>query len=295
MVHVDHGAVGDDRRHGVALYPHGQLRAGRYVAGDRYQLIVLAEHRRGKARGGGGRVQRDDPPLGGGCGGAQVVSHFGQRVHQRVDGLAPGQGQIPVFGQQTALLVTVAAGDGAVAAPVQIVGLSLQRVKQPQEHLLLGGADARLVVAHGGYGHSQSVGQRLPGQPQLLPPPPHLLTKRHAAHLLDKYRLLLTVYYAGFLVLSRDNHKKLVIFDLTSQVSCDTVASSTSFLVLKGGCHKNAVAWRRWIQTAAEGAAKNEKSTPERALLRRAGPLLSGRAHDRYRGVDNKNTDRLKG
>jgi hypothetical protein len=122
-----------------------------------------------------------------------------------------------------------------------------------------------------------------------------LLTKRHAAHLLDKYRLLLTVYYAGFLVLSRDNHKKLVIFDLTSQVSCDTVASSTSFLVLEGGCHKNAVAWRRWIQTAAEGAAKNEKSTPERALLRRAGPLLSGCAHDRYRGVDNKNTDRLKG
>lgn len=43
------------------------------------------------------------------------------------------------------------------------------------------------------------------------------------------------------------------------------------------------------------GRQKNEKSTPERALLRRAGPLLSGRAHDRYRGVDNKNTDRLKG
>ena len=53
VVDVDHRTVGDEGRHGVALDADGQLRAGGNVAGDGEQLVVLAEHRGGKARGGG--------------------------------------------------------------------------------------------------------------------------------------------------------------------------------------------------------------------------------------------------
>ena len=69
---------------------------------------------------------------------AEIGEPLFERLQGIVDERQTLEGQIPVFGQQTALLVTVAAGGGAVAAPVQIVGLGLQRVKQPQEHLLLG-------------------------------------------------------------------------------------------------------------------------------------------------------------
>ena len=148
VIHVDHVAVGDLGHHGVTLDADGELCAGGHVTFHGDEGIVLAEYRGGKACRRRRLVQRDGTPLLTGTEPLLLCHHDVQCVHQRVDGLAPGQGQIPVFGQQTALLVTVAAGDGAEAAAVQVVGVHLQRVEQPQQYLLLRGADAGLVVAH---------------------------------------------------------------------------------------------------------------------------------------------------
>ena len=187
VVHVDHRAVADGGGHGVALYADGQLRTGGHVAGDGQQLVVLAEYRRGKAGGGRGGIERDRAILAAGGGGGQVVGHLLQGVHQRADGLASGQRQLAVFRQEAVLLVAVAGGS-TVAAPVQVVGIGVQRVKKPQQHALLGRADARFVVAHGGHGHTQLVRQLLAGQPQLLAPAAHLLSKGHEITPLDKVR-----------------------------------------------------------------------------------------------------------
>ena len=68
-----------------------------------------------------------------------------------MDRLAARQGQGAVLGQQAALLVTAGVGAVEVAAPVEVIGVYLQGVEQAEKHLLPGGADAGLVVAHGGH------------------------------------------------------------------------------------------------------------------------------------------------
>ena len=80
VVDVDHRAVGDEGGHGVALYADGQLRAGGHITGDGEQVVILAEHRGGKARGGGGGVDGDGAGVGGGGGLADLVGHDGEGV-----------------------------------------------------------------------------------------------------------------------------------------------------------------------------------------------------------------------
>ena len=50
VVHLHHAAVGDIGLHGVALNPHRQLRPHGHFIRNGKQLIVLHEHRGGKAR-----------------------------------------------------------------------------------------------------------------------------------------------------------------------------------------------------------------------------------------------------
>lgn len=107
-----------------------------------------------------------------------------------MDRLAARQGQGAVLGQQAALLVAAGVGAVEVAAPVEVIGVYLQGVEQAEKHLLLGGADAGLVVAHGGHRHAQPLGQLAPAQAQLLAPAAHLLTKghKHTSYVCDRFR-----------------------------------------------------------------------------------------------------------
>ena len=114
-------------------------------------------------------------------------------VHQRVDRLTTGQRQAAVFLQQLPLLIGLDAANVAEAAAVQVVGVHLQRVKQPQQYLLLRGADAGLIVAHRRGGNAQAGGQLRAAQAQLLPPLLQLLTKTHGKRLLARFRQILSL------------------------------------------------------------------------------------------------------
>ena len=107
----------------------------------------------------------------------------------------------------------------------------------------------------------------------------------------------MTVYYSEMLVLSMANHKILVILALTSQESCDTVASETSFLFsarvihtkLVGSLRKNAAAHRRggrgrhMAYHASNGSVISTSSpsrwVPGAAMPSAVAPVLLPQAH----------------
>jgi hypothetical protein len=59
-----------------------------------------------------------------------------------------GEAQPSVLLQQAPLLVADPLSPAPVGIPIQIVGLHMKGIEQPQQHLLLGSADAGLIIAH---------------------------------------------------------------------------------------------------------------------------------------------------
>ena len=190
VVHVHHRAVVDIGLHGVALDPHRQLRPCGDLTGDGQGLIILPEYRGGIARCSRGAIQRDDTGRRLRGGGLQLLLHGPQRIRHGVEGLAPGEAQPPVLLQQAPLLVADPLSPAPVGIPIQIVGLHMKGIEQPQQHLLLGSADAGLIIAHRRPGYPQPVRQLRAGQAQLFPALLQLIAKAHGHALL---RLLSTV------------------------------------------------------------------------------------------------------
>ena len=190
MVHVHHRAVVDIGLHGVALDPHRQLRPCGDLTGDGQGLIILPEYRGGIARCSRGAIQRDDTGRRLRGGGLQLLLHGPQRIRHGVEGLAPGEAQPSVLLQQAPLLVADPLSPAPVGIPIQIVGLHMKGIEQPQQHLLLGSADAGLIIAHRRPGYPQPVRQLRAGQAQLFPALLQLIAKAHGHALL---RLLSTV------------------------------------------------------------------------------------------------------
>lgn len=73
----------------------------------------------------------------------------------------------------------------AVAAAEELVGVGAQRVEQPQQHVLLGEADAGLIVADGADGKRRAgLGQRRARQAAGLAARLELIEEAHGKHLL---------------------------------------------------------------------------------------------------------------
>ena len=184
-VDVDHTLVVNVRLHGVALNAHGEVRAARHalVRGDIGKVLV--EHRRGIARGGGGIVERDQARLALAaallC---QLVAVVAKCVGHAAHGAAPDGRERAVFFQQRALGPGEIEAAAAVAAAEELVGVSAQRVEQPQQHVLLGEADAGLIVADGAGGNAELLGQRRARQAAGLAARLELIAEAHGKHLL---------------------------------------------------------------------------------------------------------------
>ena len=103
----------------------------------------------------------------------------------------------------------------AEAALIEIVGIHPQRVKQPQQHILLGRTDTDLIVADGAAADAQPLRQRIAAHAQLFPPPAQLLSKAHDTTPYHKNLVFLPLFYRVRQDMSRQNHKNLVISFLT--------------------------------------------------------------------------------
>ena len=215
MVHIHHAAVVDIRLHGVPLDPHRQLRSPGHLAGNGNGLIVLVEHRGGISGGGGTGIQGDGAGVLPGLKALRFLLQVLQGPDHGVDRLPARQAQPAVSLQQGLLLVGPDAAVGTVGVPVQIVGVHPQGVKQPQQHLLLGRADAGFIVSHRRPGNSQPACQLRPGDAQLLPALAQLFAKAHAFALLRRGSPHAVDSVPYLLVLVNSFNKNLVNLGLT--------------------------------------------------------------------------------
>jgi len=113
----------------------------------------------------------------------QLVAVVAQRVGHAAHGAAPDGRERAVFFQQRALSPGEIEAAAAVAAAEELVGVSAQRVEQPQQHVLLGEADAGLVVADGAGGNAELLGQRRARQAAGLAARLELIAEAHGKHL----------------------------------------------------------------------------------------------------------------
>ena len=112
------------------------------------------------------------------------------------------------------------------AVPEKGVGIGLQAVKQTEHDLLLGEADARLVIAHGGLGHPQQLRQGGLRKAQRFPLFLDPLSKAHGHSSLRRFSLsyaiflVMSNYFNKFLVKPLDSIEHMCYIFNCKQVSC---------------------------------------------------------------------------
>ena len=162
---------------------HGKFRRRRHVSSHGNIVKIFPKHRRSKACCGGAAIEGDAPLLYQRMGQLHFVPIGAQRVHNGADCVPSHGGKTAVPLQQLLLIVSHNAFPASEMVAVQRIGVSLQTVKQTQEHLFLRRAHSRLVIAYGGDRDAQRVRQFPAGHTQLLPPLPQSLSKTHLPRL----------------------------------------------------------------------------------------------------------------
>ena len=169
-IHIDHRTVLDERLHGVALDPHGILGVPGNIARHRDEIVVLPRYRRGKACRRRAAVQRDQPRLFLLRQGLLNIVPIGTESRRhRAHRFPPDGGQAAVLIQQEPFLMGQNKFAAAETVPIQIIGIHLQAIKQPQHHVLLRKTDARFIIADGRPGNPQCFRKLCPGDPQFFP------------------------------------------------------------------------------------------------------------------------------